>query len=176
MSRKIYQWWWFTLVEVLVVIVIAWILLGMVMSFWSNYLKQLNYQEDREHYISAINEFIMRWRTSNYYKGNKYTYIDITLNTTWVVIVYNTGDVTTSDCGTGEVVRDVVFKKSVLSGLSLSLPYTFRIEPYLLWCNTYCDGSSVVTGTVMSKSSFSDHESCYLFDGNLCKFTLTSCP
>ena len=168
---------WFTLVEVLIVIIIAGILLGIMMNLWWNYLKRLNYQQDREIYISAINEFIMRWRTTSYYQNVKYTYFDVQLKTGSIMIYYGTGEADSTLCNTGVLVKHISFAKSTLSGISLSLPYTFRIEPYKLGCSTYCSASGgMLTGIVVSKSIISDDQACFLFDGNLCKFTQSSCP
>jgi len=167
---------WFTLVEVLIVIIIAGILLGMMMHLWWNYLKTLSYQQDRENYISIIDEFIVRGRTTSYYEGNKYTYFDIILSTGSVSIFYGTSDVSSTSCGTGILVDDITFEKSVLTGISLSLPYTMRIEPYKLWCNTYCNGSTITTGIVMSKSLITNDQTCFWFDSNLCKFSQVLCP
>ena len=167
----------FTLVEVLIVIVIAGILLGIMMNLWWNYLKRLNYQQDREKYVSTINEFIVRWRTTSYYQDNKYTYLDVVLSTWELLVYYGTWKPDSTSCGTGTLIKDIVFEKSMLSGVSLSLPYTIRIEPYELWCDTYCSASgSINTWIVMSKSLVNTDETCFLFDGNLCKFNQWSCP
>lgn len=166
----------FTLVEVLIVVTIAGILLGMMMNLWWDYVQLLQFQQDRESYINAINKTVIRWRTTNYYNNTKYRYLDITLNTGNVSIFYGTSDASTTPCSTWVAIENISLEKSVLSWMSMTLPYTVRIEPYKLWCKDYCSASgSVKTWTFASISNISDDETCFLFNGHLCKFTQTTC-
>lgn len=162
---------WFTMVETLVVIIVAGLLLGLTLNLGWDYLAWLKYSKDKETYMNTIQESIIRARTTNFYKGDKYTYLDVIIDTDVIQVVLGTGDTdtVTNACATwSQIIQKTYAEHSVLSG---SLPLVVRLEPYQLWCEI-CSSGTWLFETI---SNIWDDKTCYFYDFRLCKISQAKC-
>ena len=125
----------FTLIEIVIVIVIAWILLSMTFNLWWDYIDFLRYKQDREAFVNMIDKTILRTRATNYYDGLKYDYLDVFITDTWIEITLGTWDtLDAASCGNGVEVDRYDF---VETSLSWHTDTTVRIVPFNIECDTW---------------------------------------
>lgn len=154
---------WFTLIEVLVVIVIMSILLSMTIFFGGSYIKDLQLRSEKESVVNLINYSLSYAKSTNYFEGTKFTSMDILLSTWWVTVTLDGG----STFWEVELVR---------STLALSWTNgTISITPYQRWC-VYVDDPENELVSFTINSTVDTNQFCFEWDMNLCKLFLTICP
>lgn len=170
----------FTLVEILVVIILAVILLAMTFNLWRDYINFLKFKQDREKYINLIDTAIVTARTTNYYQGTKYTYLDVTMDEDALSITYGTWNAASAgSCGTSLNEFDT-HNLTNASVTWFSTPTTVRILPFEIWCFDIELGWTETCSTstwlnVIIESTITDDETCYSFDLSTCKFVQVVC-
>ncbi len=153
---------WFTLVEVVVVVTIMWIILSMTVFFWADYLKDLQLRTEKEALLNKINYTLSYVKSSNYYQGEQFSYIDILLFGSWATTLLDGGGAFWEDV---ELVRSDL----VLSGTS----DTIRVTPYSRSCLDVVNWQDMVWFDI--QSSQTDDEFCFERDMRLCKVFVVSC-
>lgn len=63
---------WFTLVEVVIVIIIMAIILSMTVLLWADYLKDLQVRAEKENLLNTINYTLSYVKSTNYYEGKDF--------------------------------------------------------------------------------------------------------
>lgn len=71
---------WFTLVEMIVVIIIMALLLSIMLLLWFNYIKRMQLRNDKEQLISTYFWLVSQSMSSNYFYWNKFNQIGLSLN------------------------------------------------------------------------------------------------
>jgi len=150
---------WFTLIEIVIVIVIIWIILLITLSLWRDYVNTMSVKTDKQTFISAYNETMAIARTSNYFDWVEYSDITLTLWTTWLTSVTNNWN-------------DIAEHTLEKSTLSIDWWWaSITIEPYSIWCTisvgTWVDFTLISTINV--------DEYCYSISESTCKLIQVAC-
>lgn len=157
---------WFTMIEVIIVMVIMSIIMWLTLYMWRGYLQDVQYRQDRDILIWSLDELITLARTSTYYNWYNYDNLDIVIGTggyTWYI---STGE--WAMFGEG-----IAIDRYLLNRSSIILPdgrFWVRLTPYALSC-------SLQEGTTWFElqSSSSDLSACFEIDVDVCKFKQVSC-
>jgi len=169
----------FTLIETLIVVIIAWILLSITFNLGWDYINFLRYKQDRENMVNLIDKTIIRTRSTNYYDGVKYSYLDLLFREDGIDISYGTWTPTTDACGWWTLIDTYDFQDMLFSWLTDT---TVRIEPFVIECSSrfrtwaqqnQCHAATWLNLTTIS--TISDDETCYEFSYEVCKFLLVNC-
>lgn len=165
---------WFTLVEVLIVIIIVWIMLGSTVFLWFAYLKTMQVRNEKQSITSMYNEFSAVARTSNYHGWVRYDLMNMTIQE-WVI----SADIDLSS-GTSEDIwsfslEDLSF---VFSGSDSWWTIDISITPYKIGCSQIwvSDLGMAVTGVDLQVvSSINNDVYCFTISEDTCKLTENRC-
>lgn len=168
MSRKP----WFTLLEMLIVIVIMGILFAMTLWFGASRVKDLDRQSVSDQFVDGFNSIVWQSRSSSYLDGQKYTSLLIYF-ASWSNLI----DVSLS--GVQNIPITPVFKSNILTIKQLfvdqkEIPIlTLALMPYSIWCQILSD--SMVSSGATIVTDISGQASCYRLDTSLCTLKKILC-
>lgn len=154
---------WFTLVETVIVVAILAILLSGTVFLWYNYMLGLQIKHEKERFLSWVEYTLGVVRTTNYYGGAKYTYLDLQMSVDGMDWSFDTGS----------GFENIQLKKSQLA-FSWLWP-TIRLTPYARPC-TYLDDINATGFTFTLNSNINDDMYCFDRDLSVCKLFLVTCP
>lgn len=152
---------WYTLVEVLIVIIIMTIILSMTVVFGAKYLKGLQLRTEKEAVLNAINYTLSYVKSTNYYRWEKFIYFDVSIWTTGISVQTDTWSWFS---------QEVTLVRSTLSGES----DTIRLYPYVRACEDITHGSDMVLFSLTSTTNTDSF--CFERDMSLCKIFVVTCP
>lgn len=175
----------FTLVEIIIVVVIAGIMLAMTFNLWWDYINFLRYKQDREKFVNLMDTAVITSRTTNYFDDVKYTYLDVTIGQNSLLVTYGTGDASL-DGGTciwsGSSSNETLFDSYTLEKATitwLTTPSTVRLFPFQIGCYAELVGVDICSGwtwlNIRIVSTVTDDETCYELNLSICKFTQVLC-
>lgn len=151
-----------TLVEVLIVVLIMGILLSMTMGLGTQYVKTMQVKKDKELMVGHVTDIVGIARTSNYYKGTKYSYVDIGFTSGSITSVLSTAD---------EIDTVVISKSRLVFSWS---NFTVRLVPYQMGCTLLEDPTA--TGYQYEfQSMINTDEYCFLRNLTVCKLQQVTC-
>ena len=170
---------WFTLIEILVVIVIISILLALSLGFTGNRVQILVDKYIQEEFVSNYNTLFSRNFLTNYYRENIYEnlVIQIKENEWWFSYYYKTGS------EQNDIEKfSVEWGKSIISDLQFtwwtSIPSLTEVDiiftPYTFWC--VLSGASTTWKILdMIFMLNNDKKYCYQINSNLCRLEKIVC-
>ncbi len=157
---------WFTLIEVVMVMVIVWLILSMTIFFWSEYLKELQLRKEKEEVINIINYAMSYVKSSNYFEWEKFTNLIIDI-WTWSIDVH-------LDSSTWTWFSSYSLLRSEITFLNLPASNQIRLTPYQRACVDVINNTGDVTFQL--SSTVNDQEFCFSRNMALCKLFITPCP
>lgn len=135
----------------------------MTVLLWADYLKDLQLRTEKESLLNTINYTLSYVKSTNYYQGDRFAYIDVELSSTWVAV--------TLDSWTWFGNQLALMRSTlILSGTS----DTIRLSPYVRACEDVVNAEDVVSFSL--QSNVNDNEFCFDRDMRLCKLFVVSCP
>lgn len=162
---------WFTLIEMMIVIVIVAILLAISLWISGNRIQILKNKSVQEQFVYTYNSLFSRNLLTNYYDWQLYD--KMTIYFTWgnnnFLYCYNT---TPESCEQDKT-EGGTYKISALQ-LGNTTPNTIDIkfEPYVLWCKISNETEKILT----IKLQLNDNEDyCMKINPDLCKLEKTDC-
>lgn len=167
---------WFTLIEILIVIVIIWILLALSLGITWGRVQILKEKYAQEQLVSTYNTLFSRNFLTNYYNGIMYENLVIQLKKweQWFIYTYNTGLNNPIYTGKTNIEWNIVIENLSWNSSNIN-EVNVVFEPYKFWCtlswvnNTF--SSIDITLRVDNKKNY-----CYRIDSKLCRLEkLTDC-
>jgi len=167
---------WFTLIEILVVIVIMSILLALSLGISSGRVQILKEKYAQEQFVSTYNTLFSRNFLTNYYDGKIYDNLVINMTETKSGFYYSYNDTTNTSIHSGKteiewnlIVNDLSWFSSNLTSVDIIF------KPYEFWCvlsgwNTTWNTLDI-TLRIDNKKDY-----CYTVDANLCRLEKIECP
>lgn len=153
---KIFRW--FTLLEIVMVLVVISVLMAVTLKFGANRVNDLKNSSLKDQTFDAISTVISEHWNSNYHEGIPYDRMNI-LFTSW----------------SSEIVIAYIWSSETLFSWRVKLPdavllsndFHISLEPYMLWCDVSWSGylSLDVDGVPL----------CYLVERETCKLTEMPC-
>ena len=167
MSKRL----WFTLLELLIVMVIMGILLAMTMNFGADRVKDLDRQSVSNQFIDAFNSLVGQARSSSYLYNQKFSKLIVHFDVWDHAIVSSLSGSSTSASYTWFessvfTIDHISVNNLPLSGLNVI------ITPYAIGCQM--QSSSSASGFVLS-THIKDTPYCYHLDPALCVLKKTEC-
>lgn len=158
---------WFTLVEVLMVMIIVWLILSMTVFFWSQYLKELQLRKEKEEVMNIINYAMSYVKSSNYYQWEKFTHLIVDI-WTWTIDVH-------LDSSTWTWFSSYSLLRSEITSFNPPTSNQIRLTPYQRECEDAINNS---TGdiTFQLSSTVNDQSFCFSRNMPLCKLFIIPCP
>ena len=135
----------------------------MTVMFGADYLRDLQLRTEKESVLNSINYALTYVKSSNYYEWNRFTYFDVVLGTTGIVVE--------TDAWSG-FWQDITLLRSTIN-LSWSSD-TIRLSPYKRACEDVVNQQDVVSFSL--QSNFVEDSFCFDRDMRLCKLFVVSCP
>lgn len=163
---KIFNIRWFTLVEVVIVMVIVWLILSMTIVFGSQYLKELQLRKEKEELINVVTYASSYVKSSNYYQWQKFSNMIVVISTWWIDI--------TLDSLTWTWFSSYSLLRSEITFLNLPASNQIRLTPYQRACVDVINNTGDVTFQL--SSTVNDQEFCFSRNMALCKLFITPCP
>lgn len=139
------------------------ILLSMTIFLGADYLNNIQLRTEKESFLNVINYTLSYVKSTNYYAWERYEYIDVQLNSTWVDLTLDSGSWFKDQL---ELTRSTM----VFSGTSDSV----RLFPYERECIDLVNWEDMISFSM--ESSLSDDIFCFERDMRLCKIFVVSCP
>lgn len=170
----------YTLAETIMVVLIVGIVLSMIVFMSTNYLKELQVRSEKEEIIDWISYVTSFVKSSNYFQGNPYDYLRVTVNSDYLRI--HTLKLSWDDLLLPErLFFEDVFDKIRLEFASWVQEAHVLLTPYERACYIY-DGESLATvdedEPVLSFTGvgiWSEHAFCAERDMQLCKLRIVPC-
>lgn len=157
---------WYTLIEVVMVMVIVWLILSMTVFFWSEYLKELQLRKEKEEIINTITYATSYVKSSNYYNGEKFTHL---------IIDIATGGISVNlDSSSWTWFSSYTLSRSEITFLTLPASNQIRLTPYQRECEDTINNTWDIAFQLAS--TVNDQEFCFSRNMALCKLFIVSCP
>ncbi len=135
----------------------------MTVLFGADYLKNLQLRTEKESVLNSINYALAYVKSSNYYAWERFTYFDVVLATTGIVVQTDAGSWFWQDIN--------LFRSTIiLSGSS----NTIRLSPYQRACEDVVNQEEVVS--FFLQSNLAEDSFCFDWDMRLCKIFVVACP
>lgn len=161
MSQK-----WYTLIEVVMVMVIVWLILSMTVFFWSEYLQELQLRKEKEEVINIITYATSYVKSSNYYGWEKFSHL---------IVDIGTGDIRISlDTTTWTWFSSYTLLRSEIWFFDTPASNQVRLTPYQRACEDTINNTGDITFQL--SSTVNDQEFCFSRNMALCKLFIISCP
>lgn len=161
---------WFTLIEMLIVIVIASILMAITMKMGGDFVQDIKSKKSREEFLSDFALVRGQLLLSRFNNG---------VSTASVTVWFDDGDVTTSFVGENDEEDNSPKAITTLyDDITISWP-TITIEPYTLACKVWGAKSEVQddnTDTIVITFLYSKKTYCHTIETSTCKIISTTCP
>lgn len=172
---------WFTLIEMVIVIVIMTLMLGLSMNFGAKRIAELKYQTSKEQFVNDINNLYSESLTSNYYNQKRYALLDISL-ASWSKIrdyTYVDSDGQIVFSGAGQIDKMFLSNIFINKNQSQNQNGTINIKPYTLWCKiSFTENEKTATWSVLEFWLTSDDTQktyCFEIKSNNCKLIEKVC-
>lgn len=166
---------WFTLIEILLVIVIISILLALSLGLTGGRVQILEEKYIQENFVSNYNTLFSRNFLTNYYRDNVYDNLVVRIKwwTGWFSYSYNNA--------WGESIEQdfVRWDKYYITGLFLKGSAISDVDiifkPYKFWCTL--SGSNGTWGilSMMFLMKKNEKKYCYSINSNLCRLEKKNC-
>lgn len=159
----------FTLIEMIVVIIIISILFLIVLRMGWNYVRDMQFRNDKEEFLSQYNKLLSQSMSSNYYEWEEYKEFSLQIADQWDEI--NLYAITWNN-------QVLIWRRAL--GVSyfswLNNVWTFLFQAYELGC-WYEDWDWELTGGNVNFQLISIYDWWYCFDVNLdsCKISESKC-
>lgn len=135
----------------------------MTIFLGADYLNNIQLRTEKESFLNIINYTLSYAKSTNYYAWERYEYIDLELNSTWVSVTLDSGWLFKDQL---ELTRSTI----VLSGTSDAV----RIFPYERECEDLVNAQNIIYFSMESNSN--DDMFCFERDMRLCKIFVVTCP
>jgi type II secretory pathway pseudopilin PulG len=171
--------YWFTLIEMVIVISIMTLMLGLSMNFWAKRIVELKYQTIKEKFTSDFVNIYSDCLTSNYYNQKRYDFLQMTFSSWANIRNYNYLDSNNNllFSETGHI--ENMFLSNILVGRVSHNNWEIKIKPYSLWCEIFTtENDKILTWSVLEFSLIANDKSkkyCFEINGNNCKIAEVGC-
>ena len=170
---------WFTLIEILIVIIIIWIMLAIGFSLNWNSVDQLRAKSSIEEISSFFDTKFLQTQASNYENWVAYTWIDITLslNATSIPYVYHLSWNNSEGNFYWEnfTITSISWATEVDWGKTLET-VTIQYVPFSPGCEFIWGDGTEMTKIYFSAKPRGLKEACFELDKNYCKLKAIRCP
>ena len=154
---------WFTLVEVVVVVMIMAIILSMTVFFSIKYLKDIQLRTEKEALLNTINYALSYVKSTNYYLWDRFSYIEVKLLSTGVTLSLD-------DQSLFSEYLDLQYATISLTGWNNII----HLFPYARACEDFISKQDIVSFALESNSN--QDKFCFDRDMRLCKLFVVWCP
>lgn len=165
---------WFTLIEIIIVVVMIWIMLSWVVVLGRWYLKTMEVKTEKQAFMAQYNELATIARTSNYVDGFRYESVDISITQWWILWE------ATLEWGWTYEIIDFDFNNAelVFTWSDTAWRIDITILPYAIGCNQVIvtsTASLVSSVDLQLVSSINSDEYCFEVDERTCKLSQNRC-
>ena len=122
---------WFTLIEIVIVIVIITILMAVTMRFGSSRMQDLKTQATKEQFLGAYSQIASQYLVSNYLHDKRFSQLFLNINSWSSALVYRLDS--SKKNITWFVSPDFRFSDIILND-SPADQLQLKFVPYTLWC------------------------------------------
>lgn len=160
----------FTLIELLIVIFIIMILMLLTLNLGWNYIKNIQFKNDKEDFLSTYNKVYSKTISSNYFGWKKYSEFGMS--------IYRWKNFIELEAFSGNnkiLLWRKVFNMGVMSWNFMT--WNFYFKSYELGCR-FSDGTSMLTwGDVALKliSTYNNDKYCFNINLDACKLSQIKC-
>ncbi len=158
---------WFTLVEMLIVVIVVGIIMSMTMNMWRQYFNDLEYRQDKESFVWLMDEFLTIARTSSYNMWQRFEALDISF--TGTSLSWSVTDSILDAFGAWREIDTYTLQKSML--VFPSDPLQVRLYPYAIWCDIIQGGTWFTLVWTIT-----DDITCFEIFSDVCKIKQITCP
>ncbi len=132
-SQKIKKKSWFTLFEMLIVLITISLILWMTIYFWSENIFKLKYKTSKEEFLSTFSSFYINSLWSNYINQNRFSKLDLNLFSwnNWILYSY-IWDI--SNQTWEKKVNLIQISDLQINNWAIQNQSIIEIRPYQLWC------------------------------------------
>jgi len=163
---------WFTLIEIVLVLIVISVLIWVTLRFGSNRIVDLKSQNNKEKFISFYDNLYSSNLISNYHNTNRYEKLNIQI-WSWISFTYDDSNlIIDSDLKSIEI-NDISLDNQNIENINLQL------TPYNIWCEILGEkDSSTFTWNLFSFKIFSKEnqkEYCFEIWSDTCKLIEKKC-
>ena len=163
---------WFTLIEIVLVLIVISVLIGIILRFGSNRIVDLKSQNNREQFISFYDNLYSSNLISNYHNTNRYEKLNIQI-WSWIFFTYDDSNLQTDSNLKSTQIHVIGLDNQNVENVNLQL------TPYNIGCEIFSKkDSSILTWNLISFQLFSqDNQKEYCFEiwSDTCKLIEKKC-
>lgn len=168
---------WFTLIEMLIVIVIIGIILWLTIYLWSNNILKLKNKTTKEDFIENLSSLYTNSLWSNYYNNQRFNELNIILNSWENRIYYDYVSDNLSQTWYKNISNEFTISQIFLSSWNISEEkdsWNIVISPYKFWCNIK-DNTNTYYQSITIKTIIKTQDFCFIVNSNNCKLQEIDC-